>query len=103
MIRMIAATGVLLMLQPALAADVDYTEIWHACDEAAADEGFAEAGVPTQEIRGSTNPQLGGRWEGQTLYIVSASTSTGQVFCMTDEEQRVVHYKFQGRTIIERD
>lgn len=94
----LVATGV----TPALAS-VDYVEVWHACDDAAVDEGFTEASLPTEGIQGSTLLQRGGRWEGQTLHIVTAPTSTGQVFCMTDEKLRVLHYKFRGRIIIERD
>lgn len=102
MLRMIAAISALMLAHPAL-AEVDYVEVWHACDESAADEGFAEAGIPTTEIKGSSIPQVGGRWEGKTLLVVTAETNTGTVFCMTEEDHRVVHYKFDGRSIIERD
>lgn len=92
----------LFAVSPAL-AETDYVEVWHACDEAAVDEGFAGAGLLSGDIRGSQVKQIAGRWEGQTLAIVTAATSSGQVFCMAREDGRVVHYKFKGHTIIERD
>lgn len=102
MIRMIVATGVVLMSFSALTAEIDYTEIWHTCDEAASEYGFAEAGTPSTNIRGSTVLQLGGKRQGQTLHIVTAPTAAGQVFCMVDESGVVVHYKFNGKVIIEK-
>lgn len=93
----------MLLAGPALGAEVDYTEVWHACDDAALDQGFAEAGLPEGTIGGSTLLQLGGQWEGQTLHVITVPTTTGTVFCMATEDLRVVQYKFEGRQIILRD
>lgn len=102
MIRTTVAVSVLLIALPTLAAEVDYTEIWHTCDEAAANEGFTKALTPSADIRGSTVLQIDGKWEGQTLHIVSAPTKSGRVFCMVNEKGTVVHYKFDGNAIIEK-
>lgn len=96
----LAALAVVIAV-PALGAD--YVEVWHACDEAALDEGFYEAALPEGEIRGSTLVQLGGQWEGQTLHVITAPTATGTVFCMATEDLHVVQYKFGGLDIILRD
>lgn len=83
-------------------SDVDYIEAYYACDEAATDRGFAEAGAPG-EISGSVHKQIAGRWQGQDLIVMAVETSTGIVFCMTTLSYRVVHYKFDGRPVILQD
>ncbi|SFJ53808.1 hypothetical protein [Aerobium aerolatum] len=82
--------------------DVDYVEAYHACDEAAADQGFAKAGLPA-EISDRVIRQIAGRWQGQDLIVMAVETSTGVVFCMTTLSYRVVHYKFDGRPVILQD
>ncbi|GGK42027.1 hypothetical protein [Salinarimonas ramus] len=83
-------------------ADIDPPAVYHACDEAAVDVGFARAGLPSR-IQASVVSQVAGRWQGTRMVVLNAPTNTGHVFCMTTLEMDVKLYKFDGREIIARD
>lgn len=82
--------------------DVEPTEAWHACDDAAVNVDFWQAGIPTEELKAQAVHQQAGAREGEDLIIISANTSTGIVYCMLDLSYEVLLYKFQGQEIINR-
>ena len=94
----------LLVAASTAGAEADFNEAYLACDEAATDQGFADAALPEwDKARLGTANQIAGRWQGTELLSLAVPTDTGTVFCMTTTDYRVVQYKFDGRTIIERD
>src|SRR5690625_2269728 len=102
--HLIAAALLTVMTAPAALADegIDANEAWIYCDEAAMDEGFAEAGIPEGPPEATVVHQLDGPREGEDLILVSATTDTGGVFCMLDLDMEVLLYKFRGAEVIDR-
>lgn len=80
----------------------DSKRAWIACDDAALDADFPNAGWPNEEARARVVHQFGGAREGEDLIIISAKTNTGTVYCMLDLDYEVLLYKFDGREIIDR-
>ncbi|MFN3686964.1 hypothetical protein [Salinarimonas sp.] len=99
---MLAAIMAVASTSPTL-AEVDFSEAWHACDDAAVERGFVEASLPDRSLGYSQEAvirQVAGPFEGQDLITIAMPTSTGTVFCQLTTDLRVVLYKFNGREVI---